>query len=275
MKTWVPVGHHYSPITAPEEVLRRSRIIFDRSSKLVPGVDLRESRQLSVLSEIEQFYDEIPFAPQKREGLRYHFENEFYSYSDAIFLYGMIRRSNPRRIIEVGSGYSSCVMLDTNDLNFAGSIDCTFIDPFPHVLRTLLSPPDLARCLIAKPVQDIPLDRFEALEAGDILFIDSTHVSKTGSDVNHLVFQVLPCLKSGVLVHFHDVFFPFEYPEDWVYEGRAWNESYLLRAFLQYNDEFQLECMNTFLAAFHTERLQRTMPGCLTNTGGSLWLRRR
>jgi hypothetical protein len=115
--------------------------------------------------------------------LRYFFENPYYGYFDAIFLHCMIRHARPRRIIEVGSGYSSCVTLDTNELFFDNRIACTFVEPYPQRLRTLLREDDLGRIeLLDRRLQEITLDRFRALEANDILFIDSTHVVKIGSE---------------------------------------------------------------------------------------------
>jgi hypothetical protein len=128
--------------------------------------------------------------------------------------------------------------------------------------------------VLGRRLQDVPLDRFRALQANDILFFDSTHVCKIGSDVNYAVFEILPSLAPGVLVHFHDVFHPFEYPPAWVYEGRNWSEAYLLRAFLQFNEAFEIVYFNTFLAHFHRALLAELMPLCLRNTGGSIWLRR-
>ena len=108
----------------------------------------------------------------------------------------------------------------------------------------------------------------------DIVVIDSTHVAKAGSDVNFLLFEVLPRLRPGVLVHFHDIFYPFEYPSDWVYSGRGWSEAYLLRAFLMYNAEFKIVLFNTFLELFHQELFAAEYPLCLRNPGGSIWIRR-
>jgi hypothetical protein len=123
-------------------------------------------------------------------------------------------------------------------------------------------------------IQDVSLKEFDALEENDILFIDSTHISKINSDVNFILFEILPRLKPGVYIHFHDIFFPFEYPITWAYEGRAWNEAYLLRAFLQYNSEFRVVAMNSFLHKFHLEHLAIKMPLCTMNPGGSIWLRK-
>jgi len=116
---------------------------------------------------------------------------------------------------------------------------------------------------------------FEQLDENDIFFLDSSHVSKTGSDVNYLIFEILPALKPGVLVHIHDILYPFEYPEEWVLkERRSWNESYLLRAFLQYNSAFEIVYWNNFVWHRMHEELGGLMPLCLENEGGSIWLRR-
>lgn len=124
-------------------------------------------------------------------------------------------------------------MLDVNDLFFAGVIECTFVEPWSDRLDVLLMAQDQHRArIIREPLHQIDASIFSDLEAGDVLFIDSTHVSKIGSDVNQLVLDVLPGLRPGVHVHFHDIHYPFEYPTGWVDAGRAWNEAYLVRAYL-------------------------------------------
>jgi len=274
-RTWRPPGHFYSPIPDLAEVLRREDALFDCSLRTLPGIDLRAAEQQALLEVLAGFYPEQPWQAVPAQGRRYGFENDQYSYADAIFLYGMLRHVRPRRVIEVGSGHSSAAMLDTAELFLDGAVDFTFIDPHPERLHTLLKPGDMSRVTILdRPVQDVPLETYDQLGAGDVLFIDSTHVSKTGSDVNHLYFDVLPRLSRGVFVHVHDVHFPFEYPRDWVLEGRAWNEVYLLRAFLLFNDTFEVVCMNTALERLRTDWFREHMPLCLKNPGGSIWLRR-
>jgi hypothetical protein len=274
-RQFVPPGHFYSPIPALEDIRANERSIFCSASRQVRGINLREAEQLQLVDSFKKYYDELPFQPQKTPGLRYFFEAPNYSYSDAIFLYCMIRHTMPSRIVEVGSGYSSCVMLDTNDLYFNGRIATIFIDPYPELLLSQIRESDRDRMrIIGSRIQDVDLAEFESLEAGDILFIDSTHVSKVYSDVNRLFFEVLPRINNGVFIHFHDIFYPFEYPREWIYEGRAWNEAYLLRAFLQYNNSFRIVLMNTFLDRFYREFLRQTMPLCLKNPGGSIWIRK-
>jgi glycosyltransferase involved in cell wall biosynthesis/predicted O-methyltransferase YrrM len=272
---FVPPGHFYSPIADLDVVKRDEARIFDLERRPLPGIELHEKDQVALLQTLLKYFPEMPFHDLPMDNLRYGFVNPSYSYSDGIFLYSMIRHFTPERIIEIGSGHSSCLILDVNDLFFGGRIKCEFIDPYPELLLSLLKKGEAEtitynRCRL----QDVSLDKFEALEENDILFIDSTHVAKVGSDVNYLFFEVLPNLKAGVLIHFHDIFYPFEYPKSWVYEGRNWSEAYILRAFLQYNERFRIILFNTFLEHFHRDFFVQNMPLCLKNPGGSVWLKR-
>ncbi|MBN2035771.1 MAG: hypothetical protein JW768_03430 [Chitinispirillaceae bacterium] len=272
---FAPPGHFYSPIPCLDDIRRDEKRIFGNTSRNIPGVELNEAEQLKLLEKMIPSYNTMPFKPRKTDGLRYYFENPAYSYSDAIVLHCMIRFLKPKRIIEVGSGFSSCVTLDTNELFFGGSIKISFIEPHPELLLSLIKEPDKSRQrIIGSRLQDVSLSELASLEANDILFIDSTHVSKIDSDVNRILFDILPILSPGVHVHFHDIFFPFEYPKDWVYEGRALNESYVLRAFLQYNNAFRITLMNTFMMRFHEPFFKEKMPLCLKDPGGSIWIRR-
>jgi predicted O-methyltransferase YrrM len=270
---FVPPGHFYSPLPSLEEIKRDEAKIFGSIPRNIPGLELHESEQLKLLHDFVQYYESMPFQPDKLEGLRYYFENPAYSYSDAIFLHCMIRHLKPRRIIEIGSGFSSCATLDTNELFFDSSIKTTFIEPYPDLLMSLIKENDKNKIrVIPQRLQDVSLNEFDALEANDILFIDSTHVSKINSDVNRIFFEILPSLSPGVHIHFHDIFFPFEYPKEWIYEGRAWNEIYMLRTFLQYNNGFRIVLMNTFMQHFHEPFFREKMPLCLKNPGGSIWI---
>lgn len=270
-----PAGHFYSPLPAIPAIKNREAEIFTVPDH-IDGVNLRVGEQLALFEDFVTYYADLPFTEQPQQGVRYYFENDFFSYGDAIALHCMIRHVKPKRVIEVGSGFSSCVTLDTNDRFFDGQIACTFIEPYPDTLLSLVSDADLGRVkLLRNRVQDVDVQVFRQLEAGDILFIDSTHVSKVGSDVNRLLFQVLPALNDGVVVHVHDIFYPFEYPKEWIYEGRAWNEAYLLRAFLQYSDSFRITYWPNYLNHFHQERFRQRMPLCLRNMGASIWLERK
>ena len=187
----------------------------------------------------------------------------------------MLRHLAPSKVIEVGSGSSSCVMLDTNRHYLNNKMSLTFIDPFPDKMPSIPQNSHGHTCLIPHRLQDVETKLFQALGENDILFIDSTHVAKVGSDVNDIFFRILPSLKSGVYIHFHDIFFPFEYPKHWVISnGRYWNEIYLLRSFLQYNSVFKIVLMNTFITQNHHNYIRENFPLCLKNTGGSIWLKK-
>lgn len=264
-------GHYYSPIPSVRGLIGR-REIFKRDIKEVPGIELRYTQQMELCESFKKYYEKgTPFL--ERGGLRYHFENNMYSYADALFYYFMLLHVKPKRVIEAGSGFTSALLLDVNEKYFDSSIECTFIEPYSKRLRSILRTSDRP-CIIEKNLQDIELEFFESLEPGDILFIDSTHIVKTGSDVNYIFAQILPSLKEGIYIHFHDVFYPFEYPEDWILTGRAWNEDYMLRSFLQYNDSFQIELWNNYLITQNREWFAQYMPLCLKNTGGSIWIRK-
>ena len=146
---------------------------------------------------------------------------------------------------------------------------------YPDVLFSLFRNDDLEKCkVIQNKVQNVEIETFKKLKKNDILFVDSSHVSKTGSDVNFILFKVLPVLNSGVIIHFHDIFYPFEYPKDWVYGGRNWNECYILRAFLSYNSDFEILIFSDYLHKHHPELFER-IPMLKKNTGGSLWIRKK
>ena len=268
-----PPGHFYSPLPSREETAEA----FARGGfgPPFPGVDLNEAGQLERLERFAGWYAEQPFPEEPTPGRRFHLANPSYGHFDAIMLYSMLREARPRRIIEVGSGFSSAAMLDLNDRVLGGAVEFTFIDPDMHRLRPLLRDGDAGRVtLIERRVQEVPLDAFAALGAGDVLFIDSSHVSKIGSDVNRLYFDVLPALAPGVLIHIHDVAGNLEYPREWFDEGRAWNEQYLLRAFLMHNAAYRIELFTGWLFNTRHAWFRERMPLCARGGGGQLWLRK-
>jgi hypothetical protein len=267
-----PPGHFYSPIPDWPTVTREGAL-----PDSCAGIDLNDEAQLELLRALAQFHDEHPFTDGPRPGVRYFFRNKFYPTPDGIVLYCMLRHLRPRRVIEIGSGFSSSLILDT----VGDGTELTFIEPHPERLRSLLLPQDRPTILEA-PLRETSLSRFTALEANDILFVDSSHVSKRGSEVNLLLFEILPSLQSGVYVHFHDVFWPFEYPLVWAARKWAWNEAYLLRGFLQYNTAFEIALFPSYLERAHRQALTDLLPLTLerhpfsgpTVGGSSLWLRR-
>ncbi len=269
----VPSGHFYSAIPSIEE--REAFVSADPSDDdAIPGINLNTEKQIGLLKEFKKYHEECPFPENQSEQFRYYFSNTAYSYSDALTLYSMIRHFAPKRIVEIGCGYSSCVMLDTSERFFGSEIALTFVDPNPGLLQYLLRPNDKGYTILPKKVQEVDVGMFSSLEANDILFVDSAHVSKLGSDVNKIIFEILPSLESGVLVHFHDIFWPFEYPKEWIREGRAWNETYILRAFLEYNESFEILSFADYLHRYQWHWFQENMPLYLKSTGGNIWIRK-
>jgi predicted O-methyltransferase YrrM len=199
-------------------------------------------------------------------------QNDAFMSADARALFVMLRRLAPRRMIEVGSGFSTFLTADVNRRFLGGAMHFTVVEPYRE---------DLAFECIAgvhavrrTEVQDVPLEVFAALEANDVLFIDGSHVAKTGSDVVHLALEILPRLQPGVVVHFHDVFLPNEYPRSWVLErGMHWNEQYVVQALLQGSAAFEVLYGSAIAHALYPEAHRAFTGG--TGTGGSLWLRRR
>lgn len=269
-----PAGHYYSPIPSEEDVL--VDINFRKSvSDDLTGIKLNKESQYELFNEYADFYEDLPFPEEQTPNCRYYYNNGWFSYSDAIFLYSFLKKQRPKRIIEVGSGFSSAVMLDTIDHCYSERPEITFIEPYPERLISLFKEGDQEEIrLIDKKVQEVSLDVFVTLESGDLLFIDSSHVVKCGSDLQRLMFEVLPRLRPGVFVHFHDVFYPFTYPSKWLIEGRYWNENYFLRAFLSYNSEWSIYFFNTYVHYSFGDLIKEKMPLCARNPGGSLYIRR-
>lgn len=282
-KGFVPPGHFYSPIPDIDQIKQNISKLYDHTRAVSSSISLNEHTQKEMLSIFSQFYSELPFNETLDNKNRYYLDNEYYGYSDGICLYSMMRHLQPKRFIEVGSGFSSCAALDTADKFLTNSPEFTFIEPYPDRLNKLLKPTDHnnKKITIQKSfVQDVPLNIFESLEENDILFIDSSHVSKVDSDVNFLFFEVFPLLKTGVYIHIHDIFYPFEYPFSWINDQRAWNEIYLLESFLQYNEKFKIVYFNNYMEKNYRDEVYSKLPLCLKlptsnlTIPGSIWLKK-
>ncbi len=270
-----PPGHFYSPICDPAWLAANAARLSSANPTLLTGIDLRVDAQLELLTQLAPLVAEIPFGDEPTGQLRYGYANDQYSYGDASCLFGMLRHLRPKRYVEVGSGWSSALALDVNAAYLNHSMMLTFIEPYPDRLEARLRPEDLDVVTLHHcPVQEIDLEVFTALRSGDICFIDSTHVSKAGSDVNFLIFEVLPRLAKGVYLHVHDIGWPFEYFEDWLKQGRNWNEAYVLRAYLEDNPHYEVQLWNSYLMRNHADALCAALPLSARNTGASLWLRR-
>lgn len=258
---YVPPGHFYSPLTSSEDVNRALRWAE------TPNLDISEASQLSLAGQLRPIMSEPPPGP------RYVAPNPMFGPADAAVYRAMLRYLQPTRIIEVGSGYSTAIALDEIDLSGLPELEITCIEPFPERLLSLLTADDNSRItLLRQPVQETPPDLYNQLGERDVLFIDSTHVVKAGSDVVWLLLHVLPRLAPGVAVHLHDIFWPFEYPATWLREHRDWTEGYLLHAFLMGNAGWEILFFSSWLWHRHPELVPA---GISAEKPGSIWLRRR
>ncbi len=271
-----PNGHYYSPIhnledlNCYEEVVEKSRKEF---MKGIPGFsDIKMADQFN---KIKKYFKDFDYPIEEDGKSRFYIKNCSYPITDALVLFGMIREIKPKRIIEIGSGFTSALMMDVNERFFKHKIKMTFIEPFPELLLSRMNDDDKKKYkVIPKKVQDVVVEVFKELEDGDILFIDSTHVSKFNSDVNYELFNILPKIKSGVTIHFHDVFDGFEYPLQWLRDGWAWNEDYLLRAFLNGNSNYKILMMNDYMTRRYSDLLLKSFPSFRNDTGGGLWIKK-
>jgi predicted O-methyltransferase YrrM len=269
-------GHYYSPLPAVRDALEATETAqLKPTTEDLPAIDLCRESQLALLKDLLPYARDFAWSANPQPGLRFFLDQPNFPWGDAIMLQAMIRHFKPKRIIEIGSGHSSALMLDTDQLHLGKTTTFTFIEPYPELLNEKLTSDDRQRVTVhPDPVQSVPLSVYEQLEAGDFLFVDSSHILKAGSDLNHILFEVVPRLKTGVIIHFHDIFWPFDYPPAWMALGRAFNEGYALRAFLQFNDSFKIRLWVPFLAKHAEPQLRSEVPDLYQNIGASIWLER-
>jgi len=258
---YVPPGHFYSPLTADAD---RSRALNWTEA---PGVDIAEESQLGLAALLAPKLAELPPGP------RYSPDNDMDGPADAAVYRAMLAHLRPARVMEVGSGYSTALALDETEASReASALEITCIEPFAGRLLAILSESDLRRLtLLRKPVQDVDPAIYDQLGPGDVLFVDSTHVVKAGSDVVWLFLHVLPRLAPGVVVHVHDVFWPFEYPARWLEQRRDWTEAYLVHAFLAGNAGWEILFFSSWFWQCHPELVPPPLAG---QEPGSIWLRK-
>ena len=284
---WERHGFHVTPVHFYQPIPDTQSLpdtLWTQRSKLV-GINMNASVQLDLLRnhfpKFRDEYEQFPTTPTEEPG-HFYLNNHLFDGADALVAYCMTRHFRPQLLIEVGSGFSSLLLGQAATKNNNSTLIC--IEPFAqeflkHGFRGLHS-------LIEKKVQDMDLDFFSQLGPGDVLFIDSSHTVKIGGDVNYLFLEVLPRLKPGVIVHVHDIFFPFDYRRDWVKEEfRFWTEQYLLQAFLAFNSEFEVLMANRYLAHKYSEDLKAAFPSLgklkanskesISWGGGSFWMRRK
>jgi hypothetical protein len=264
----------YSPVPHLDELRPDA---FDRVSEL-PGVPWDLDSQIRFMAEqLAQPMSEFRPPTTVPDGSEiYAIDNPSYNLLDAAIAYGVVRWLRPRLVVELGSGHSTLVTSQAGLRNEGeGSpFRLDVFDPFPSVVSDDL--PGL-HALHRTPAQDVPLTVFEELGDGDVLFVDTTHTVKIGSEVNFLVLEVLPRLRPGVVVHFHDIFLPFEYPRHWMEDfALYWNEQYLIQAFLLHNETWEV-----LVATQALKRMRRAefadivSPAAIEHDAASFWIRRK
>lgn len=251
--------HYYEPLpdfrSITAEQIKRKRSF--------PAIDFRLDAQRALVEELSTYRDELTT-------LDFDFNNGFFSGFDAAVYYSLIRHLEPRRIIEIGGGYSTRIAAKALAANQKGSLTC--IEPYPE---ERLSRANLKLELITKRVEEIDVNFFSCLEANDILFIDSSHTVKFGSDVCYEFLEIMPRLARGVWVHVHDIFFPHDYPAEWLMNRRmALNEQYLLEAFLAFSSTFSVQLANYWLCLEHLEDAAYLWSNASNNPASSFWMKR-
>jgi hypothetical protein len=285
---WESKGYHILPVHWESPVPVSAELLpslWQNPSKIA-GIEMRDGAQVKLLREIRaRFRKEYDAFPRNAGGDgRFHLNNGWFEIVDAEILYSLVRSLRPARIVEIGSGLTTVLSAtairknEEEDALYQCSFTC--VEPYPVRLKLETLPPSFR--VIQAGVQSIPLETFQELQAGDILFIDSSHVCRTGSDVNYELLEIVPSLNPGVWVHFHDIFLPWEYPQSWVQDAhRFLSEQYLLQAFLTFNTSFEVVWGSYYMlrahpeeldAAFATFRVDITPPG--TFLPGSFWIRK-
>ncbi len=271
--------HYESPIPYIHGL---SEEVWKRRSEMI-GVDLRAQEQVDMVRGFADIYrSEFNEFPVQDPGIpgQYYVNNRYFESVDGEVLYCFVRHFKPKTVIEIGGGNSTLLFAQAMNKNkeedpgYNGEL--TVIDPHPRQdIRDSISH---LGTFMKMRVQDVSLEEFEVLGPDDILFIDSSHVLRIGSDVQYEILEIIPRLKQGAIIHFHDIFLPADYPRSWVIDNlRFLNEQYVLQAFLTFNRQFEVLFAASYMhlnhpavleEAFNTYRRDRAWPG-------SLWLRRK
>jgi predicted O-methyltransferase YrrM len=267
--------HYYQPIF---KIADLNEDIWTKEDP-VYGINLNTEAQLNLLKNFN-YNDELekfPINQAKEDSLTFYYDNWMFCSGDAETLYNIIRHFQPEKVIEIGSGFSTRIAKQALNQNRIQGKQCQHIciEPYEAPWLEKLGVDQVIR----EKVENLPISYFEDLKENDILFIDSSHVLRTGGDVYYEFLRVLPKLKPGVMVHIHDIFIPFEYPRNWLEKERwFWTEQYLLQAFLVFNSDFEVLLGLNYLANHHRQELEQVCPIFAqqkNRVASSFWLRRK
>jgi len=268
------VDHYYEPL------FRFDRLQKGNEVRELP-LDWNDEEQLAIIDQFhyQKEFETIPHLPDEQQSSNYEYfwENGSYLCADAEYLYSLIRYKKPKRIIEIGSGFSTRMMKKAVAMNEqenpSHKTHITCVEPYEMEWLEKINVE-----VIRERVEDISLARFKELGEGDILFIDSSHMIRPQGDVLYEFFTILPVLQKGVIVHIHDIFSPFDYPSHWMtQEYRMWNEQYLLEAFLMYNRQFKIIGALSYLGYKYADFMDEKFPNIQKNAnkkGCAMWLQK-
>jgi predicted O-methyltransferase YrrM len=263
-------NHYYWPLNDIEFLREHPGLWHDRG--LPAGIDWDLDAQLAFARELAASYGELADVAERPAAVdmssEITFVNGSFSGADACAYYGLVRKLEPRQVVEIGGGWSTIFLAHALGRNEPPAA-VTLIEPEPdhRLLARIPSDWDIHRSLL----QFADLSLFEQLRAGDICFYDGSHVARTGSDVNWFFFEVLPRLAPGVMVHVHDIYWPDDYHDQWIYgDGLSWNEQYILQAFLMHNQAYRVRLANHLLCRVRGDEVQAIYPAW--PDGGSVWI---
>ncbi len=271
--------NYYSPLNDIEFLRANIDLWTDRP--LPAGIDWDLEKQLAMVRLIAQYAQElrdVPVDPPQNVPLSYYWNNDFWRSVDAFVHYALLRWAKPARVVEIGCGWSSLLLkraLLSTESHDSIKTAVHQVEPYPRaeIMASLPSHWTLDETVL----QRAPLTEFERLQKGDVLFYDGSHVARTASDVNWFFFEVLPRVAPGVIVHVHDIFWPADYPETWIFDrGQTWNEQYVLQAFLMYNRDFEILLANAALVKQYRSEFEQIFSGLADElgSGGSVWFER-
>jgi len=269
-------NHFYNPVP---DTTKLDKKFFDHHYNW-EGIDVNDAEQVSLLETfIRQYKSEYSQFPVEKPSVeyQYYWSNLGFQCLDAVSLYGMIRHFKPKQIIEIGGGNTTMISAHATLKNAAEGHPCNFTSIEPYPLEILKKGFPGLNKLIVSEAQLLPIETFLSLKENDILFIDTSHIVKLGGELIYYFMELIPRIGKGVIIHFHDIFLPEEYPKEWVMKRHLFfTEQYFLRAFLSYNDSFKITFAGRYLQLAHPELANKAYdfyPKEITKAG-SFWIQR-
>ncbi|KAI8114409.1 hypothetical protein M9434_002533 [Picochlorum sp. BPE23] len=271
--------HYYSPIPNLDNLTGISYVDTAQSKpEAFDGLDAHFPqifRLLEICSELKKEFDDFLYGSEGLQAHEFFLSNPNQHPVDAALLYCIIRSIKPKNILEVGMGYSTMISHRALEVNSreGSSGHLMVVEPFPEenfqkaVIQGLRN-----ITVIQEMAQHLPMDLFSKLGSGDILFIDSSHVVKMGSDCLHLFLHILPNLCPGVIVHVHDVFLPYEYPKAWITKHRFWNEQYFLHALMANSKKYKVIMPTAYMNMHFRPQVQGMLSRNIDGIPGSFWI---